>query len=463
MYPDAPAQPAVFKRVLANTFAANISASFLWFALTLWTYLQTKNVMVTAFLGGGYLLLTAVMAVPFGGLVDRWPKKRVMLTAQVITASAFAIGLALFLIIPTATFADLTHPAFWVLVGILLVGAVVESARGITLATTVTLLVPPEGRDRANGFLGLMNGMSFAATSVLAGLAVGQLGMTASFVIAAVVSVGLAVHLALIRINEPQIVHADGVPKPVDFAAAIRGVKEVPSLGWMILFATFNDLFGGVFLALIDPYGLSLVPVEAWGLIWGLVSFGFIIGGAWVARFGLGRRPLRAMLLTDLLMWTVGLTFTIRANIVLCVVGMLIWISVMPISEAAEHTVLQRVVPYAKQGRVFGFIAAVEAAASPLSAFLVGTLAQLLLVPAFDSEGVRELWGWLLGDGPGRGLAATFVLASAVGLAVTIAALASRPYRRIQRLYETSVPVEVVDAHPRVSLGLGAPRAGRVE
>ena len=44
----------------------------------------------------------------------------------------------------------------------------------------------------------------------------------------------------------------------------IRGVPGLPAL---IVFATFNNFLGGVFMALIDAYGLSLVSVEVWGLL----------------------------------------------------------------------------------------------------------------------------------------------------------------------------------------------------
>ena len=105
------------------------------------------------------------------------------------------------------------------------------------------------------------------------------------------------------------------------------------------------------------------MPVEVWGFIWGGVSFGFMIGGAWVAKFGLGTKPVRALLLANVVMWVIGIGFTIRENIWLTVVGILAWMAIMPVAEAAEQTVLQRVVPYEKQGRVFGFAQAIEVAA----------------------------------------------------------------------------------------------------
>jgi len=134
-------------------------------------------------------------------------------------------------------------------------------------------------------------------------------------------------------------------------------------------------------------------------------------------------------------MWCVGITFTLRENIWLTTLGILIWISIMPIAEAAEQTVLQRVVPFAKQGRVFGFAQAIEVAASPISSFVVGPVAQFWLIPYMASPEGQAAWGWLLGDGQARGIAAVFVLSSVVGLAITLLALASRPYRVLSDAY----------------------------
>ena len=47
----------------------------------------------------------------------------------------------------------------------------------------------------------------------------------------------------------------------------------------------------------MDPYGLTLFSVEAWGTVFGVAATGFIVGGVLIARFGLGRNPIRTMLL----------------------------------------------------------------------------------------------------------------------------------------------------------------------
>ena len=78
----------------------------------------------------------------------------------------------------------------------------------------------------------------------------------------------------------------------------------------LILLAAFNNLLGGVFMALMDVYGLSLVSVETWGLLWGFISLAFIVGGLVVAARRPRADPLRVMVLAgNLVNWIVCATF----------------------------------------------------------------------------------------------------------------------------------------------------------
>ena len=101
---------------------------------------------------------------------------------------------------------------------------------------------------------------------------------------------------------------------------------------------------------------------------------------------------------------------------------------------------MQRVVPLPKQGRVFGFATSAEIAAMPLSAFVVGPVAEFWLIPYMETDAGRDAFGWLLGDGDARGIALVFVLAAVVGLAFTLLALASKPYRTLSAAYDAAEP-----------------------
>lgn len=476
--PPGPRTIRAFHQVLANTAVANVTSSYLWWALTFWAYLETQSVLATAIIGGTYMLLVAVFGVVFGVLVDHMKKKAVMVLSSVVTLATYLIAGALYLAFPEDVLIDWGGPWFWVFAGVILIGGVVENLRNIALSTTVTLLVPTERRDKANGLVGAVHGIAFMVTSVFSGLSVGLLGMGPTVVIAIAATALALMHLLFVPIPERGIVHAEGeATKGFGFKGVIPAVMVVPGLLALILFSTFNNLVGGVFMALMDPYGLTLFSVEVWGIILGITSIGFIIGGGLVARFGLGKNPVRTMLLVNIGIAVLGMTFAIREVWWLYAVGILVFMCLMPIAEASEQTIVQRVVPFEKQGRVFGFAASVESAAAPVSAFLIGPLAQFWLIPYMDSQAGQDSLGWLLGPGEARGIALAFVAASAVLLVVVLLAFVSKPYRELSAAYAAAPPSLHADeegtdaaaaapaqddeaAHPAVAADAGAVTPG---
>ena len=451
-----------FYQVLANTAIANVTSSYLWWGLTFWAYLETRSVLATAIIGGSYMLLVAVFGVVFGVIVDRTKKKAVMVLSSTITLVTYLLAGALYLSFPESVLVDWGGPWFWVFAAVILIGGVVENLRNIALSTTVTLLVPADRRDRANGLVGAVQGIAFMVTSVFSGLSIGLLGMGWTVVIAIVATALALAHLMFVPIPERGIAHVEGAPKGFGFRGVIPAIVVVPGLLALILFSTFNNLVGGVFMALMDPYGLTLFSVEVWGVILGITSIGFIVGGGLVAKFGLGKNPVRTMLLVNIGIALLGMTFAIREWWWLYAVGILVFMCLMPIAEAAEQTIIQRVVPFEKQGRVFGFAASAESAAAPLSSFVIGPLAQFWLIPFMNSQAGQNSLGWLLGPGQARGIALAFIAASAVLLVVVLLAFVSKPYRRLSHAYATAPPsLETnADAETDAGAGLSAPEMG---
>jgi MFS transporter, DHA3 family, multidrug efflux protein len=344
-----------FHLLVANSLVANVTNNFLWFALTFWVYLETQSVLATALVGGGYMLLLAMSGMFFGTFVDRHRRRASMLLSSSITLAAFALAGFVYLVAPDGALGSLANPALWAFIGFILVGAIAGNLRMVALSTSVTLLVPEDRHDRANGLVGTANGVAFAITSVLSGLAVGLLGMGWCLMIAGGLTAFVLAHLATIRIDEPAPEPGEGSASVIDVRGAVRAVRLVPGLLALLVFSTFNNFLGGAFMALMDPYGLTLMTVEAWGVLLAITSLGFIVGGILVARRGLGRNPARTLLLMNLVMWTVTILFPVRSEILPLAAGFFIYMVLVPVAEASEQTIIQRVVPFAEQGRVFGF------------------------------------------------------------------------------------------------------------
>ena len=432
-----------FRQVLVNTALANVTTSYLWYALTFWVYLETRSVLATGVVGGAYMLLVAVFSMVFGTIVDRHRKQLVMVFAASVTLVAFGIAGVLYLLFPESTLLNIGGPMFWVFAGIILFGAVVENMRNIALSTIVTLLVPRERHANANGLVGTVQGLAFVITSVFSGLSIGLLGMGWTLVIAIVLTAGALAHLTVVRIPE-DTPEGRGARAPLlDLRGSITAVRAATGLFALIIFSTFNNFIGGVFIALMDPYGLEMFRVEVWGIVLGVTSTGFILGGLLVARFGLGRNPIRTMLSLVIVMGVIGALFTIREWWWLYALGIWLYMMLVPAVEAAEQTVIQKVVPFRTQGRVFGFAAAFESAAAPVTAFLIAPIAEFLIIPFMNSADGQDRLGWMLGEGQARGIALVFLVGGVVMLLAAIAAFFTRSYRRISAQYLDDATAEV--------------------
>jgi MFS transporter, DHA3 family, multidrug efflux protein len=257
-------------------------------------------------------------------------------------------------------------------------------------------------------------------------------------------SVLVIAHLLTISVPEKEIVHIreEGKSK-VDLKGTLLAIGAVPGLFALIFFTTFNNFLGGVFMALMDAYGLSLVSVQVWGIIWGVLSTAFILGGIIIAKWGLGKNPLKTLLLANLVIWSISSVFTLYGSIVPLVIGMFIYLAVVPYIEAAEHTVVQKVVPLERQGRVFGFAQSVEQAASPMTAFLISPLAQFVFIPFMSVGGLgAEIIGEWFGTGQARGIALVFTTTGVIGLIATFLAFRSRPYKLLSKRYQEA-PAEL--------------------
>lgn len=423
-----------FYQILANTVLANVTNMTVWFALIFFVYLETKSVTATSIISGIYLVLTAALGIWFGSLVDHNKKKKVMILSGVISLIIYVIGLLVYLASPAETWKDPASVTLWIFVPLLLIGVIAGNIRSIAVPTLVTILIPEDDRDKANGLVGTAFGIAFLICSAISGVLVGLGGMLYVLILGILMMTLSILHLWFLPVSEREIVHLEHHPK-VDLRGTFAVVNAIPGLLALILFTTINNFLGGTFMGLMDAYGLSLVSVETWGLLFAGISCGFIVGGLFISKYGLGKNPLIAMFAANIVIWVISAVFTIQPSILLLAVGMFIYISVVPFIEAAEQTILQKVVPPERQGRVFGFAHSVEQSASPLTTFLIGPIAETIFMPFMTTGAGVGLIGEWFGTGPDRGIALVFTVTGLIGLALTVFAMNTKHSRLLSERY----------------------------
>jgi MFS transporter, DHA3 family, multidrug efflux protein len=441
-----------FYAVLANSLTASLTNTFVWFAVTFWVYLQTQSVIATSIMAGVYTLTVAVTGFFLGSLVDRYPKKNVMLVSSISTFGLYTLAGAVFVSTPSSVLADPASVQLWLWIVFTLLGAIAGNLRGIALSTLVTILIPEDERDKANGLVGTVNGVAFLVASIFSGLVIGFLGIFWMLVMALALTALVIVHLTTLAIPT-RLAQADSQAEAhtnndsIDIRGTIRAIQVVPGLFGLIFFHTFNNFLSGVFMSLMDAYGLTLVSVQVWGVLWGLLSLGFIVGGLMVAKIGLGNNPLRTLFLGNVIIWTICIFFTMQASMALLTSGLFVFLCLIPVIKASEQTILQKVIAPERQGRVFGFAQSVEQAASPVTAFLIGPIAEWFFIPFMTTGAGVDLLGSWFGTGTDRGIALLFIAAGLIGLIVILLGMRSYTYRALSEKYQKPVQEELAEAY----------------
>lgn len=276
-------------------------------------------------------------------------------------------------------------------------------------------------------------------TSVFSGLSVGFLGMGWTILIGIAALALTLVHLVPLRIPEERAAEAGPIESWVDLRGGWLAVRAVPGLLALVLFTSLNNLFGGVAMAVMDPYGIDMFGVEGWGFWFAVASTGFIVGGAVVAKRGIGKNPIRTILIVVIALGAAGAFSTIRELGWLYILGVGVFMALIPAVEAAEQTVIQRVVPFERQGRVFGFAMTFEAAAAPITALMIAPLAELLVIPYMDTDAAQRQWAWLLGTGDSRGIALILLIGGVACAALACVAMLAPQYRQLSARYQAAV------------------------
>ena len=141
------------------------------------------------------------------------------------------------------------------------------------------------------------------------------------------------------------------------------------------------------------------------------------------------------------------------ANTILATVtNMTVWFALIFFTyletRSVIATIIQKVVPLERQGRVFGFAQSVEMSASPLTTFMIGPITELFFIPFMTTgAGVGLIGGWF-GTGADRGIALVFTLTGIIGLIMTLIAMNTKYYRLLSNRYMKDGSNTVLEMEP---------------
>ena len=276
-----------FLIVWIGQIVSTVGSSLTGFVLGVWVYQQTGSATQFALIALCATVPSILPAPIAGALVDRHDRRTVMILAD-FGAAACTVTLAL---LYAAGVLEVWH--IWAATGIT---AICGAFQGPAYGASLSMLVPPEHRARANGLMQTGQALAIIAPVVAAGLvaSIGVLGVIAidlcTFAFA-VVTLFIVLHPAPAR--ERGGACGPGTLRR-EAAYGWEYLRERPGLFWLtVLFAFFN-FFISISAVLVQPLILSFSSVGSLGWLMMAGGSGMLAGslvmGAWRAQAAHQRR-----------------------------------------------------------------------------------------------------------------------------------------------------------------------------
>ena len=408
------------------------------FAFGIWIYQQTGRVTEMA-LTIFFAMAPSILLSPIAGaLVDRWNRKLVLILSDLAAGLATIVLLILF--------ATDSLEVWHVYVAIAFSSAF-DAFQFPAYSAAVTLLIPKEQYGRASGMLALAGSASGILAPIAASALIGTINMGGIMTLDIVTFIFAIGMLLLVFIPQPERSEAGQEAQGSLLRESVYGFRYIfarPSLLGLQIVFLFMNLVAMFSFAVTAPMILARTNenVLALGTTQSISAIGGFMGGLLMSTWGGPKRRVHGVLggmivlcLTGLLLLGLG-----RGVLVWSIAGFVIGL-VMPVLNGSNQAIWQSKVAADVQGRVFAARRFIAQAAGLISVLIAGPFADRVFEPAMAAGGsLANIFGALLGTGPGSGMALMFILTAVAGVAVGVGGYLVPAVRNAESILEDHTP-----------------------
>lgn len=362
-----------------------------------------------------------------GFVADRLDRRLVIMLGDAGQALATTLLLVSFL---TGGF------QLWHLYLMMLVSGIFGTIQGPASQAVITMLVPKDHRDRANGIREIGFPLAGVIAPTVAALLYTALGGVVSVMLVDLATFLIAiVVISRIRIPRPQQSDEGREAGGVWWREAIGGWRflwQRPALLTTILYISFIWFLINGPLATETPYILSLTgSEEILGILLSAMNFGAFAGATSMAVVGRVRHRMRLIAGGMLLLGAAMMVYGTVRHPVLLGLALVVLMFPLPAIGALFATLLQNKTPADLQGRVFGAYGQMGMLLTPFSFLITAALVDHLLEPAVGTP-AWAVFAPLVGSQPGSGIGLLLVVVGIIIIVTTLAVFAHPAVRRLE-------------------------------
>lgn len=377
------------------------------FGLTIWAYKLTGQATALALVAFFYVTPMLILSPVAGALVDRSNRKVMMMISDLASGLATIVVLILYATGKLQIWHLYLTGAF---------AGAFQTFQWPAFSSAITTMLPKEHYGRANGLMSLAESGSGIFAPLLAGALLSVIGLGGILALDIFSFVFAITALLVVPVPQPKATEVGQESRGSLWKESIFGfwyiVKRPSLLGLQLVFMIGNFFFGIAFV-LLAPMILARTGNDE--LIYGMVNsvgaVGGLVGGLVMSAWGGSKRQVHGVLigwaLTGAALAVMGMGQSLAIWVVASFVGMF----VTPVINSSNQSIWQAKVAPDVQGRVFSIRRLIAWFVNPLSMLVAGPLADKIMEPAMQREGILALlFGPLVGTGPGAGMGLIFVL-----------------------------------------------------
>jgi DHA3 family macrolide efflux protein-like MFS transporter len=435
-----------FLFIWSGQFTSVIGSMLTQFALGIWILKETGSITQFSIIFLSITLPTVLISPVAGVIVDRFPRKQIMIISDSVAGLSTLI---LFLLIIT------NQLEAWHIYIASAISSIFNSFQTPAYQSTVSLLVPKKQLGRANGMIQLADSTSFIIAPLIAGILLHTNGLPVIMIID--ISTFLFALITLLFARFPKIDQKEQITLNIqsflqDAIEGWRYITDRPGLILLLISSAITNFLLGFYNVLFQPLILSISNEQTLGTVLSITGIGMILGGITMSAWGGPKKRVKGMfgfsVLNGIFIGMAGIT----ESIIFITTCIFMALFVLPISNACGQAVWQNKVHPEVQGRVFALRRMIGRALTPISFILAGPLVDKVFNPTMKHEGIlANSNGTLIGIGDGRGIGLLFIC---IGLLWALSNMLIYFHPRIRQLeieISDAVGESVLDSHAKLS------------
>lgn len=419
-----------FAIIWFGQFISHVGTAMTRFALLIWAYQQTGSAVSVALLGFAAFLPMVIIS-PFAGVwIDRYDRRKILIFSDL------GAGLMTAVLLGLVAGGNLQLWHLYLAEGL---AGMFEAFQLPAYTAVMSTLLPKEQYGRANGLRSLAYFGSQVLAPALGGLLLAWLGLggvmsvdVATFLLA--IGALLVIRIPRVRSeNDPAAEPAFGRELRVGFQTiwADKGLITLAAISTVIHFfaaLTWLSILPAMILARSGNNELALASVQS------AIGLAGVAGGVVMSVWGGPRRKIHGFLLSVAFSFLLGdIPLAIGRSLPVWIVAAGLGAFFIPILSSSHDAIWQAKIPQALQGRVFSVRSMLTNAFMPAGYLLGGLLADRLLEPAMAANGwLAPTFGWLVGTGPGAGMALMFIGSATAAILMCLAAFLFPAVRHVE-------------------------------